>query len=123
MKFTNFDIYNYGQQVNGMFTNKDLYLPAKVNFFLQKNIQTMINAAEEIEKSRIEIVRHYGVPNEETGSIEVPVELTAVATAEIQDLFNLEQELNITPINIEKFGNIELTLEQMNAIMFMIEGD
>lgn len=123
MKLTNYEIYTYAQQLNSAFTNKNLYLPARVNFFLQKNTQLLLTLAQEIEESRLNIIRHYGIANIETGNIEIPAGKVEIASNEIQELLMLEQEVNITKINIDKFGDIELSLEQMNAIMFMIEED
>lgn len=123
MKLTNYEIYTYAQQLNSAFTNKNLYLPARVNFFLQKNTQLLLTLAQEIEESRLNIIRHYGIANIETGNIEIPADKVEIASNEIQELLMLEQEVNITKININKFGDIELSLEQMNAIMFMIEED
>ena len=42
---------------------------------------------------------------------------------ELEDLFSIEQEMNIHMINIDAFGDIELSIEQMNSIMFMVEGE
>ena len=123
MKLTNYEIYTYAQQLNSAFTNKNLYLPARVNFFLQKNIQLLLTLAQEIEENRLNIIRHYGIVNSDTGNIEIPADKIQIANNEIQELLMLEQDINITKINIDKFGDIELSLEQMNAIMFMIEED
>jgi hypothetical protein len=43
------------------------------------------------------------------------------AQKELNDLFNLEQELNIHVFKLDDFDNIELTVQQLSAIMFMIE--
>ena len=40
---------------------------------------------------------------------------------ELKDLFSIEQEVNIYKFNIEDLGDIKLTSNQMNAILFMIE--
>ena len=123
MKLTNQTIYNYAQKINSAFTEKTQYLPAKINFFIQKNATTLAAAAEEIEKSRVSIIRHYGVEDKETGNIQVPEDKLAEASKELEDLFNIEQELNISMVNIDQFGDIKLSIEQMNAIMFMVEGE
>ena len=123
MKLTNQVIYSYAQKLNSAFTEKTQYLPAKINFFIQKNATTLAAAAEEIEKSRVSIIRHYGIEDKETGNIQVPEDKLPEASKELEDLFNIEQELNISMINIDAFGDIELSIEQMNAIMFMVEGE
>ena len=40
---------------------------------------------------------------------------------EINDLFNLEQDLNIHVFNLDDFDGVELTYQQLSSIMFMIE--
>ena len=123
MKLSNYTIYNAAQKINSAFTQKSQYLPAKINFFIQKNAQTLTLAAEEIEKNRISIIQHYGVSDPESGNVEVPEDKVAEASKELEDLFSIEQDLPIHMIDINKFGDIELSLEQMNAIMFMVEGE
>lgn len=123
MKLSNYTIYNAAQKINSAFTQKSQYLPAKINFFIQKNAQTLTLAAEEIEKNRISIIQHYGVSDPESGNVEVPEDKFAEASKELEDLFSIEQDLPIHMIDINKFGDIELSLEQMNAIMFMVEGE
>ena len=123
MKLSNTQIYNYSQALNSAFTEKELYLPAKINFYIQKNAQTLAEAAKGIEDGCMAIIRHYGKPDEENGTITVPPEKIEVASNELNDLFGLEQDLKIYTVDIEKFGEMELSLEQMNALMFMVEGD
>ena len=123
MKLSNYTIYNAAQKINSAFTQKSQYLPAKINFFIQKNAQMLTLAAEEIEKNRISIIQYYGVSDPESGNVEVPEDKVAEASKELEDLFSIEQDLPIHMIDINKFGDIELSLEQMNAIMFMVEGE
>ena len=123
MKLTNTQIYNYAQALNTAFTEKELHLPVRINFYLQKNAQTLAEASKGIEESRMAIIRQYGEENQENGTISVPLSNIEAASAELNDLFNLEQDLNIYTVSIEKFGEMELSLEQMNALMFMIEGE
>ena len=120
MKLNNFIIYNCAEKLANSFINTDLYLPIKANFFLQKNIQTFVALAKEIENSRINIIQHYGESNE-AGELIIPSSQEEQAIKELEELFAIEQEVNIHMLKLDDFGNTELTLEQMNAIMFMIE--
>lgn len=125
MKLTNYTIYNTAQKLNSAFTERNQYLPAKINFFIQKNAATLAAPAEEIEKSRIIIIKHYGKENPETGDYTIPEDEQdkLAMMKELEDLFSIEQELNIHMINIDAFGDVELSIEQMNSIMFMVEGE
>ena len=63
---TNNQIYNYATDLMNNFSDKDLKLPIKINFYLQKNQLELLTLAQDIEKQRIDIIQEYGVLNEET---------------------------------------------------------
>lgn len=119
MKLTNQQIYNYAQVLRAF--SMDIKLPVRINFFLQKNIQIIMNAFEEIEKARFDIGARYGVPNNSGNGYDIPQENIAIVNQELNDLFSLEQELNIHIFKLDEFDSIELTYQELSAIMFMIE--
>ena len=121
MKFNNQQIYQIANNVLSNLDNLNIYIPAKANFFIQKNISTLAAAAQEIEKSRLEIAKHYGVLDEENQQYKIPEDKLEEASKELEDLFSIEQELDIKTFSIEALGNAEFTPAQMQAIMFMIE--
>ena len=121
MKFNNSEIYQIANILAKTFDNLDIYIPAKANFFIQKNISTLAAAAQEIDKSRIEIAKHYGVLDEENQQYKIPEDKIEEASKELEDLFSIEQELDIKTFSIEALGNAEFTPAQMQAMMFMIE--
>ena len=121
MKFNNNEIYQIANVLAKTFDNLDIYIPAKANFFIQKNISIFAAAAQEIEKSRLEIARHYGELDEENQQYKIPEDKIEEASKELEDLFSIEQELDIKTFSIEALGNAEFTPAQMQAIMFMIE--
>ena len=121
MKFNNSEIYQIANVLAKTFDNLDIYIPAKANFFIQKNISTFAAAAQEIEKSRLEIAKHYGKLDEENQQYKIPEDKIEEASKELEDLFSIEQELDIKTFSIESLGNAEFTPAQMQAMMFMIE--
>ena len=122
MKLTNNQIYSYNTQLSKNFcTCCDIMLPVKINFFLQKNIQVVMKAGQEIEEARINIAKTFGTLNEDGSAYNIAPEKMSIAQRELNDLFNLEQDLNIHMFKLDDFDNIELTCDQMSAIMFMIE--
>ena len=121
MKFNNNEIYQIANILTKTFDNLDIYIPAKANFFIQKNISILAAAAQEIEKSRIEIAKHYGVLDEEGQQYKIPEDKLEEASKELEDLFSIEQELDIKTFSIEALGSAEFTPAQMQAMMFMIE--
>lgn len=122
MKMTNMEIYNHTKALVDSFTDSKQYLPVKVNFFLQKNKNTLMALAEDIDKSRAEIIRNYGKVDEETGHYSIEPEDVESANKELEDLFSIEQDVNIRTISIDDFkDDISLTTGQMEALMFMID--
>lgn len=121
MILTNKQIYKYAQDLNEVTSNFNILLPVRINFFLQKNIRIIVNYAHEIERSRLLIATQYGKLNESQNSYDILPENIKMVNCELDDLFNLEQDLPIHIFKLSDFDGIELTYQQMSAIMFMIE--
>lgn len=97
--------------------------PIKVLFYLRKNMKTLTELAQDIEKARVEIIKRYGTPSEENPEqyqFENQEKIDA-ANKEFEELFDLEQEVTIYTIPLEAFNDMELTEKQMDAVMEMIE--
>lgn len=122
MKLTNFEIYNYAQQLAEAFNDSEQRLPVKLNFFIQKNKSILTSLAQDIEQARMEIAKTYGELNAEGTQFIIKPENTAIVSKEINDLFGLEQEVNIGKIKESHLSDeFPLTVAQMEAIIFMIE--
>ena len=119
---TNKQIYEYGKKL-AIFSECNSKLPVRISFYLQKNIQLIQQAASEIDQARLGIGAKYGIPNEDGNGYDIPQENVAEANRELNELFELEQEVNIHKFKIDDFADIELTYKEMSAIMFMIEDD
>lgn len=117
---TNNEIYNYGNALIEHFSNNDIKLPIKISFYLQKNKVELITLAEEIERQRISILEEYGTLNTETNQFNVPKDKIPEVSKKINDLLDLTQEVKIYKVNLEDFGDIELTSNQTSALLFMI---
>ena len=121
MKLTNNEIYTYANQLMQAFDNADQKLPIKINFYLQKNKNTLFELAKQIEQSRLDIAKSYGTYKEEIGQYEVDPDKIDTVKKELEDLFNLEQEVEIYTISIDTVDDsLVLTTSQMEALMFMI---
>ena len=122
MTMTNFEIYNIAKAMGEAFQDGGQYLPVKINFFIQKNKATLMTLAQDIDNSRMAIVRNYGELNEDGTQFVVPEDKMEAANAELLDLFNIEQEVDIRKINIDAFpDDVSLSSAQMEALMFMID--
>lgn len=119
---TNLEIYAYADALMNAF-KENITLPVKVNFYLQKNMTRMVDAAKEIEKARMDIIEKYGVRTEDGQNIEVAADMAGVVNKELEDLFALEQEIKVNEISLEAFDNVELSSAQVAAISFMIKDE
>ena len=143
---TNNEIYNYANSLMEYFSDSEVKFPIKVNFYLQKNKNALTTLAQDIEQERINIIQEYGKLDEETQQFSIPQEkmaedlfmyqadisniekaksgsgITDLAKLDmIADLFNLTQDVNLYKVNLDSFGDMELTANQMQALLFMIE--
>ena len=122
MKLTNNQIYTYATDLAAAFQDSNQKLPIKVNFYLQKNKEILTTMAQDIEKARIDLLSQYGTLDYESNRFTILPENMEVASKELNDLFNLEQEVNIYKVNIDSFGDdLSLTTGQMEALLFMID--
>lgn len=119
MKLTNQQIYDYATQL----ANFNLYnpLPVRINFFLNRNIQKINELGKEIEAIRLQIAQTFGELNDEGTQYCVPSDRIPLAQKELNDLFSLEQDIELHLFTLDDFEGIDLTYDQMGAIMFMIK--
>lgn len=118
----NSEIYSLGNALLE-YMQEDLALPVKIKFYLQKNMNKVISLAREIEQSRTEILNKYGTLNEDGTSYHFEDDKIAEAQKELNDLFELEQEVKVNMLELDWFDAVELSNEQVNAIMFMINDE
>lgn len=122
MKLTNNEIYGYAIALNEAFADNTQRLPMKVNFYLQKNKKTLVELGQDIEESRLDIIRNYGELTEDGTQYSISRDKVDAAQKELEDLLALEQEVNIYMISADSLtDDISLTTGQMEAIMFMID--
>ena len=122
MTLTNNEIYMYARQLMDAFQDGEQKLPIKINFYLQKNKNTLLALAQDIEKSRLEIAQNFGTLDETGEQYVIPNDKLAEAGKELEDLFNLEQEVDIYRISIDSLSDdLMLSAAQMEALMFMID--
>ena len=64
---SNLEIFNTASALIEAFQGQteDTHFPVKVNFFLQKNMNSIIETARDIEKARAEIIKKFGTPSED----------------------------------------------------------
>lgn len=120
-KMTNAEIYGLSKALSAAFNNEEKYLPARVNFYIQKNKNLLSQLNESIEITREHIITHYGTLNEEGTSYNIPPENINEVNKELQDLLNVEQEVQVSMIYLSDLDGLDFTSKQMQALLFMIE--
>lgn len=122
MKLTNNEIYNYAIALGKAFNDETQKLPVKVSFYLQKNKNTLVELAQDIEKTKMTIAQENGKLDETTGQYAIDPDKIEIVSQELNDLFNLEQEVNIYTIDINSLSeDLLISTAQMEALMFMID--
>jgi hypothetical protein len=122
MKLSNDKIYTYAIELQKNFQDEDQKLPVKIGFYLQKNKTALLTLAQDIEETRTKIIRTYGEYDSENNNYIIAPEKIEDASKELDDLFKLEQEVQIYTISIDTFPeDLSFTSGQMEAIMFMID--
>lgn len=119
----NLEIYNLANALLEGFQDNNMTLPVKVNFYFQKNMSAIVEMAQDIDKSRLAIFDKYGKRDEENNQYTFDPSVTDQVNQELQDLFELEQEVKINLLKLDWFDKVELTSQQVAAITFMIEDD
>ena len=123
MRLSNELIYTYASNLSQQFTDQTQILPIKINFYLQKNKNELLNLAKDIEVARENIIRAYGI-DLGNGEFNIPVENQETATREFEELLALEQDVKIYKVKLSAFtDDLNLTLGQMDALMFMIDDE
>lgn len=122
MTMSNNKIYNLANALGELFSSDEMVnkkLPVRINFYIMKNRTEIIRLGQELEQERVNIIHKYG-EEQEDGSWAVLQENMDDAQNELRQLFNIEQPVRIYKVNIEDFGDVELTPKEMDTLMFMI---
>ena len=124
---SNIEIYNTANALSELFNDmvtKEMKLPVKVNFYFQKNMNALIDMAQELEQEKNNIVLKYGtVDAEDPNRVNLSPEVLDIANKELADLFALEQEVAVNVIELDWFEGIDMTPQQLAAITFMINDE
>lgn len=122
MKLTNETIYSYAMKIKNFCDEEaDSLLPAKCSFYIYKNLNTLLEAANCIDKARQNILEKYGKQEEEENVYIISDENKELAQEELTDLGNITQDIQIYFIQLTDLEKVNLTLKQLFNISFMIQ--
>lgn len=102
---TNEQIYRIAMGFYKYF-NGDLILPIKVNFYLVKNKNYFLQLGQQIEEFKDKICGDYG---------------KEVINQKLKEFSELEEEVSFYQVSLEDFGDIKLSMEQLDTLEFMIK--
>ena len=93
-------------------------LPIKLSYKLSKILKKIDMEVQEIENTRVELVKKYGTSDEASGNIKVEEgENQEKFMSEYADLLNVETDINIDPISIDELpDSIKITPQQLAYI-------
>lgn len=120
MVLKNSEIYNLAIKTQIFYKDKTAQFPAKIGFCLFKNLKILRDLAIEIEQMRQQIIDSFQPEIQEDGSYKINSILKDKLQKELTDLSNITQEVNLFPLEIEDFENLELSVEQLDALVDMV---
>lgn len=117
---TNNEIYNNYLLLNENITKSDLALPTLVNFAIQKNLKTLLDFCEDIEKTKQKICQQNGTYIPEERAYKIDDDKILFTQQQLDELMVIKQEISIFPIHLEDLKDVTMTPKQMQSLLFMI---
>lgn len=120
---TNGEVYTITEKLNGLFEGCDQRFPAKVNFYITRNVNAFFKYSQSLDQERYRIIQAYGTVDGKTGKVTMSEENREKANRELQELYDLESEIEFKKIPLSWLDGLDFTHKQMQGILFMIEED
>lgn len=95
-------------------------LNIKVSYNLAKIKSVLRPLAGLIQEKQMELYRKYG-ERSDNNTIKVPVEKMPFLEADLKELLDIENEVNITKVKIHDFGDIEILFDIIEELIPVIE--
>lgn len=114
----NGDVITAYETLNRLSENRDLKFEIAVGYLLAKNKEKLRQEASLIYKMRQDIILEHGRPDGK--NIIVPSEYLDETNEKIEELMNIENDIQLIQIPIEKLEHYELNIEDIDGIKEMI---
>lgn len=114
----NGDVITAYETLNRLSENRDLKFEIAVGYLLAKNKEKLRQEASLIYKMRQDIILEHG--QLEGKNIVVPKEYIDETNEKIEELMNIENDIQLIQIPIEKLEHYELNMEDIDGIKEMI---
>ena len=105
-------------------TSNGIRFNAQVSFAIIRNIHMLEPIAQDIQDAYGMLVRKYGEPIEgENGEFKIKSENLPAFKEEVKILEDMDTSVNIVKIKFNDIKNQMLSVQEMDALYFMIEED
>jgi hypothetical protein len=110
-KFTNAQIFALSNKLETALSAETRYMPARISYFIHKNRTRLAEQMGFIEKSRMDIIHHYGTMDPVSGAYSIPDDKLTEANKELEELLNIELDFEISMIKLSDLESIDFTLD------------
>lgn len=115
IELTNEQILGLNQSLSDLQESK-VVLNIKVSYKLARIKKVIQSYANTIQQEQMNLYKKYGEPEGED-KIRVPAEKLNEFTNEFEELLKISNNVEIEPISVDEFGNVEVDFNIMNGLM------
>lgn len=120
---TNKEIMKTYESLMKMRDRSTTRFPARVSFAIARNIRTLEPIYEDIISSRLEVLKEYGDPTDTPGFFTPKIGKEKVMNDELNAIDDTEvSNITLQGISFTDIENFDLSIEDMDAIYFMLDG-
>lgn len=118
MKLKVGDWFTVGMNLSPLLT-KDL--PVKVAFRLGRLVKNLNPLVQDVEKSRMDLVKKHGKPDDNGETMSVPKENIEAFKKEWEEICAVEEEIIFQPLRVEDLGNIDVSAQLLLSLEKIFE--
>ena len=118
IELTNAQIVTLNQSLSDL-RKSNAVLNIKVSYKLSRIGKVISSFMNTIEQEQMKLYQKYG--EQQDDSIKVGAENIEAFTKEYEDLMSVKNEVEINPIKLEEFGEVEIDFNTIQGLMGIIE--
>ena len=123
---TNQEIMELYYGLDNIFKKDDLRFPAKVSFALLRDWRLIDPIIQDLERARFDILSAHGALQEQDGNqVFIPNDLASaqIIEKELDDLFSVENNIDLYKIPISDIENMELSMQELDGLYPILDGE
>lgn len=118
IELTNEQILSVNQSINDLRESKTI-LNIKVSYKLTRIKKVIQSFVDTIQQEQMKLYQKYG--EQEEDRIRVPAEKLKEFTEEFEELMKINNSIEIEPIGIDEFGDVEIDFNIMEGLMDILD--